>query len=310
MKTNSKNLPFSFSLIVFFIALLFFLVGTVRLAQNEPLLSWFSLKNGVSWMFLGAMGSMLLCIWFIFLNERKIHISENLLNNIARSIADQGISHVIQALVHLTMGDFTSTIEVGTTSVDLKPLSRLKTLAATIQQLGEKVNEAAKELNVLTVEPLERLFYIGSESFQEGMVCGETMGKILGGIGKVVILTAFFNQRALELREKGFEQVLRDKYPQISIVGRAEHFFDTKQAELLVREWLNKVPDLAAFYITDSTGTPVVGRVVSEMKKAREVKIIGYDLMDETMQYVSQGVISAVLSQDPYAQGHDSVIYL
>ena len=40
------------------------------------------------------------------------------------------------------------------------------------------------------------------------------------------------------------------------------------------------------------------------------MKIVCYDFVDETMQFVKTGVITGSLGQDPFAQGHDPAIRL
>ena len=41
-----------------------------------------------------------------------------------------------------------------------------------------------------------------------------------------------------------------------------------------------------------------------------KVKVVSFDFVEETMQYVKKGVISATIGQDPFAQGHDPAIRL
>jgi ABC-type sugar transport system substrate-binding protein len=49
---------------------------------------------------------------------------------------------------------------------------------------------------------------------------------------------------------------------------------------------------------------------VQDAGKGGQVKIICYDFVDETMQFVKSGVITGTLGQDPFAQGHDPAIRL
>jgi ABC-type sugar transport system substrate-binding protein len=38
--------------------------------------------------------------------------------------------------------------------------------------------------------------------------------------------------------------------------------------------------------------------------------VVSFDFVDETMEYVQKGVISATIGQNPFAQGHDPAIRL
>ena len=47
-----------------------------------------------------------------------------------------------------------------------------------------------------------------------------------------------------------------------------------------------------------------------EAGRAGKIKLVTHDLVDETMQYLKQGAITATVGQDPFAQGHDPVIHM
>ena len=68
-------------------------------------------------------------------------------------------------------------------------------------------------------------------------------------------------------------------------------------------------PDLAGIYVT--AGGPFgAAKAVEEAGMTGKVKVVSFDFVEETMQYVQKGVISATIGQDPFAQGHDPAIRL
>ena len=68
-------------------------------------------------------------------------------------------------------------------------------------------------------------------------------------------------------------------------------------------------PDLAGIYVT--AGGPFgAAEAVEKAGQAGKVKVVSFDFVEETMQYVQKGVISATIGQDPFAQGHDPAIRL
>jgi ABC-type sugar transport system substrate-binding protein len=68
-------------------------------------------------------------------------------------------------------------------------------------------------------------------------------------------------------------------------------------------------PDLAGIYVT--AGGPFgAAAAVEQAGKTGEVKVVSFDFVDETMEFVQKGVISATIGQDPFAQGHDPAIRL
>ena len=55
---------------------------------------------------------------------------------------------------------------------------------------------------------------------------------------------------------------------------------------------------------------PSVRRMRCKADKAGVVWVVSFDFVEETMEYVQDGVILATIGQDPFAQGHDPAIRL
>ena len=51
-------------------------------------------------------------------------------------------------------------------------------------------------------------------------------------------------------------------------------------------------------------------QAVEDAGKTGQVKVISFDFVDETMEFVKKGVISATIGQGPFAQGHDPAVRL
>jgi ribose transport system substrate-binding protein len=155
----------------------------------------------------------------------------------------------------------------------------------------------------------KRLFFVGADLYQQGLTAGKKMAEVLGGKGKVAIITGFFSVEAHELRRKGFEDAVAKEAPGITIVGRVENKDKADTAYSQAQDFMTANPDLAAIYVT--AGGPFgAAKAVEDAGKAGKVKIICYDFVDETMDFVKKGVITGTIGQDPFAQGHDPAIRL
>jgi ribose transport system substrate-binding protein len=163
--------------------------------------------------------------------------------------------------------------------------------------------------NSETASVNKRLFFVGADLYLQGQTAGKNMVKVLGGKGKVAVITGFFSVEAHELRRKGFEDQIAKDAPGITIVGRVENKDKADTAYSQAQDFMTANPDLNAIYVT--AGGPFgAAKAVQDAGKAGKVKIISYDFVDETMQFVKAGVITGTLGQDPFAQGHDPAIRL
>ena len=163
--------------------------------------------------------------------------------------------------------------------------------------------------NSETATANKRLFFVGADLYQQGLTAGKNMVQVLGGKGKVAVITGFFSVEAHELRRKGFEDEIAKNAPGIKIVGRVENNDKADTAYRQAQDFMTANPDLNAIYVT--AGGPFgAAKAVQDAGKAGQVKIVSYDFVDETMQFVKSGVITGTLGQDPFAQGHDPAIRL
>jgi ribose transport system substrate-binding protein len=163
--------------------------------------------------------------------------------------------------------------------------------------------------NSETAEPNKRMFFVGADLYLQGQAACKAMGDATGGKGKVAIITGFFAVEAHELRRKGFEDCIKQSYPGITVLKPVENQDKADNAFAQAKDFMTANPDLAGIYVT--AGGPFgAAKAVDEGGKTGKVKVVSFDFVDETMQYVQKGVISATIGQDPFAQGHDPAIRL
>lgn len=163
--------------------------------------------------------------------------------------------------------------------------------------------------NSETAAPNKRLFFVGADLYKQGEAAGKAMADAIGGKGKVGIITGFTAVEAHELRRKGFEDYLKKNNPDVEIVGVVENQDKGDTAYTQAQDFMTAHPDLAGIYVT--AGGPFgAAKAVKDAGQTGKVKVISFDFVDETMGFVKDGVISATIGQDPFAQGHDPAVRL
>ena len=223
----------------------------------------------------------------------------------ALAATDAGaLSDVLAAVAE---GDLTRRLELRVKPAVVSGTSEVNRLGAGVSEIIARLGESASSLNSTTDEVCQRLFYVGPDGYQQGQTCGEAMGGAIGQ-GQVLVVTSDFKHTGLELRRKGFEGILHERYPGVEIVQAIQSPYDPNEMRAATAAMLKKYPRLAGVYVTVAGAG--AAWAVADAGLAGKVKIISHDLTKEAMPYVVKGVISAALNQDPYAQGHDPVIHL
>jgi methyl-accepting chemotaxis protein len=226
------------------------------------------------------------------------------------ALAGRDAAALSDVLLAVAQGDLTNRLDARASRMTLPP-----TTSPQIQRLGEAVNgiagrleDGAAQLNSVTDEGCRRLFYVGPDGYLQGRECGELMGRAIGGHGQVLLMSADLNHAGLELRRKGFQALMRERYPDVEIVEVVECTLDQVVARQRARPMLKKYPRLAGIYSTVvATGA---AQATEEAGLAGRLKIISHDLTEDVVPYVQNGMISVTVSQDPFAQGYDTAIHL
>lgn len=255
---------------------------------------------------IGIIGSAVtICELAIFI-QITLRAPVGFLSDKVKQMAEKDFTSLSTAMTEMAHGNLTSRIKLESGAIGTSVNGRVGEMVHGLNSIIEYLNDASKEFNSATDKPCQRFIYVGADSYLEGQACGEAMGKALDGNGKVAILLEKFDIIGHDLRRKGFQNVLREKYPSISVVDSIETNLNIETTYSEAKALLKKHSDLAGIYVTYSGAA--AARAVVEMGRAGAVKVICHDLADETVNYVKQGVITATLSQDVFAQGHDPVI--
>ena len=152
----------------------------------------------------------------------------------------------------------------------------------------------------------KRMCFVGQDMLMAGKVAGELMGEILNGHGKVAIITGSGNLLCSSERQKGFEKIISEKYPDINIVETIETYEQRIVAFQKTLSLLKNVENIKGIYITCGSVSEV-GKAVRLMNKDKEIKIISFDLYPEIVELVKEGVINFTIGQDLFAQGFKAV---
>lgn len=260
--------------------------------------------------FLVGLGSGL--GWSIAWVLNQKHITKPLAQLVTdgETLINKNTLALTDGLAALAQGNLTTHITLSDQQLAIHGSDEINKLTNLINHLIYRLQAGAKDFNSVTDEPCQRLFYIGADPYIEGQICGEMMGQTLQGQGEVVIIIGALSHISHQLRSKGFESTLREKYPRIRILSTVESQDNSEICHSITLELLANHPTLSGIYIAEGGSPFGAASALVETGRAGQIKLITHDLVDETMQYIMQGAITATIGQDPFAQGHDTIIHM
>jgi ribose transport system substrate-binding protein len=154
----------------------------------------------------------------------------------------------------------------------------------------------------------EPITYLGTPNTDAGQRAGESMKTLLGGSGKVAVLTGSLTATNATQRIAGFKKAIEGSG--IQIVDTLNDDADPSKALSNAQTALQANPDLAGIYTVWSYDGPAAGQAVKAAGKSGTVKIVADDAEPKTVEFVRDGVIQAMVLQRPYQQGYLGVYLL
>jgi diguanylate cyclase (GGDEF)-like protein len=235
------------------------------------------------------------------------------LDQIADSIetlAARDVLALVDEFAHLAQGEHARRLEVHATPVALPSDRSVRRVAEALNSTIGRLQAGAYQFSAASEEPCRRLFYVGADDYLLGCTCAEAMGPLLPPGGQVLLLMPRFPHAGVELRRRGFESMLRERFPTAEVVGTIESSYHEMRTGAAIRSFMRTHPRLAGVYCTEAMGAlGVVNALASGGYETRPV-VVCHDLVDGTIAGLESGAIAATVTQDPFGQGYDTPIHL
>jgi ribose transport system substrate-binding protein len=151
---------------------------------------------------------------------------------------------------------------------------------------------------------------IRTDNFKAGGVAAVGMSKAIGGKGQVAIVSFTPSVPVPKARVDGFKAVAKAKYPNMKVVAVEYGGADAAKAAKVTAALLQRYPDLAGIYATDSTDADGAGAAILAAGKRGEIKLIAYDAGPPLVAGLKKGLYDGLVAQAPYDEGYDSVATL
>jgi ribose transport system substrate-binding protein len=157
-----------------------------------------------------------------------------------------------------------------------------------------------------------RIGYVGTNNYRAGYVVGKTMlreivdhKKLRFAVISPLLGADMQTSVAESLKVFGFREAISSKETNIPIWEKTEPtLLDSMK---IIRNLLDKHPDLDGIYATYAEGAIAAARVVTEKNLHNRVHIIGHGDLPEIRKYINMGVIDASVVEYPYQIGLTAV---
>lgn len=189
------------------------------------------------------------------------------------------------------------------------------------------LNDVAAATNLITQDSdapdANRLAYIGMNNYDAGRMCGKLVKEALPDGGEVMIFVGRLGQLNADQRRQGVidellnrsndsqrpfdpsDAVLKgDKY---TILDTRTDDFDFAKAKSVAEDAIVKYPNIGCMVGLFAYNPPNILEAISGAGKLGEIKVVGFDEDDHTLQAIVDGNCYGTIVQNPYQYGYQSV---
>ncbi len=149
--------------------------------------------------------------------------------------------------------------------------------------------------------------YIGSDNVEGGRIAARGLAEAIGGKGKVYINSTNPNVSSVQGREQGFAEVMKNEFPDITVLGPDYNLDDQNTAAQQTGAMLETNPDLAGVFGTNVFSAGGAGNAVVNAGLGGTVQVVAYDATQEAIELMGKDVVSLVLAQKPFDMGYMAV---
>jgi LacI family transcriptional regulator len=128
------------------------------------------------------------------------------------------------------------------------------------------------------------------------------MGRFLRGQGRVVVVTGLLRTLDHAGKLEGFQQAIRDMWPQLEIGAVLQTHDDEAEAYDKCRKLLARHPEVSGIYVSTANSLPVM-RAIDDQRLGNHISVITTDLFAALVPLIESGRIAATIHQRAWTQG-------
>jgi len=188
----------------------------------------------------------------------------------------------------------------------------LAVAAADRQILTGSLERAAREKIPVTVfdsgvDSEKFMTFVVTDNRAAGAMAARKLAELLGGKGTVAVMGHAPGSYSTMDRERGFTEAMAKEFPGVRIVATQFSMADPAKAMAGAENLLTAHPDLGGMFASSEPSSVGVARAVRARGLAGKVKLVAFDSTEGLKADEKDGVIQALVVQDPYKIGYEAV---
>lgn len=182
--------------------------------------------------------------------------------------------------------------------------------------LGPAITQAAQSAKIVGIDSAADTdafsSFLTTDNVQGGRAAADALAAAIeqkagNAEGEVAIITALPGVGSLDQRALGFKEQLAAKYPGLKIVADRVADGQATTGLNITTDLLTANPELRGVFASNLIMAQGAGQAIAENSAQSRIALVGFDSDERLVGLLSDGVIAALIVQDPYRMGYDGI---
>lgn len=149
--------------------------------------------------------------------------------------------------------------------------------------------------------------FLATDNVKGGEVAADALAEAIGEKGKVGLLPFIKGAGSSDDREKGFRTRIA-AYRAVDLGERVLYSNSDVSVGLdKTKSMITANPDLAGIFAANQGGAEGAIQAVRQLDKVGKIKLVCYDASEAELEALREGVVEALIVQNPYRMGYEGV---
>jgi ribose transport system substrate-binding protein len=152
------------------------------------------------------------------------------------------------------------------------------------------------------------LIKISTDNIQAGSMAADAMIASTGGHARIGIVNFAEGTANGQQRQQGFIDRIKSQ-PGMQVLEVRNALSTIDSSEQATKELIKKYPEMDAIVTFNEWTTLGVGQAITDMGLGGKIKVVGFDNNIASIKEMEDGVVTALIVQNPYSMGYLGVEY-
>ena len=149
--------------------------------------------------------------------------------------------------------------------------------------------------------------FVATDNVAAGHLAAETLSSLLPGGGPIAMVRHAPGSQSTSKREEGFQAAVAETYKTFEIVNEQYCMSDRARALAVSEDMLTAHPELTGLFCSSEAATVGAAQALRARRLAGKVRLVGFDASPSLQEGLREGVIDALVVQDPFFMGYRGV---